>query len=213
MKVCPKCKHTEPDSSAYCTRCGTAVEFLKTEKTEYSTLTRSDNFVHPKKRKIETNTAGVVFISFVAFLVISFIFVCVVTGLTSSSTQNSISQSSSVYDISDVDFLIKKNARSNGLNIVETEYFSSSNIYLISVMPDDGFAEAALLVPYNASLAKDWQYMKTNTADCCLAFKNLFNTAGFEDVDVRVDILNDQNPNNRLLTFFNGICTYDCTEE
>lgn len=213
MKVCSKCKHTEPDSSTYCTRCGTAVGFLKIENPEYSTLARSDVFVHPKKRKIKTNIAGVVFISFLAFLVISFIFVCVVTGLTSSSTQNSISQSSSVYDISDVDSLIKKTARSSGLNIVETEYFPSSNIYLISVMPDDGFAEAALLVPYSASLAKDWQYMKTSTSDCCLTFKNLFNTAGFKDVNVRVDILNDQNPNNRLLTFFNGICTYDCTEE
>ena len=226
MKVCPECKRTAANDSNFCSFCGSKVAPLVAEKPQYTTLHSSPSVVLPSKRKNKTKNIlalvlGLCFPFFVVCVICAVVAIyssnkpssSIVTSRPESSSSSSLSSSSSSYNISDIDALIKIKAEANGLNIVETEYVYSTKTYIVSVMPEDGFAKAAALVPTNPGLAKNWQYMKENTADCCLTFKNLFKNNGFEKVGVRIDILNDENPNNRLLTFYNGKCTYDCTEE
>ena len=55
--------------------------------------------------------------------------------------------------------------------------------------------------------------MKDNVEYMSESLKKLMNTTGIKDGHVAVNVLNDQNKDNTLLSYLDGECVYDAMDE
>lgn len=76
----------------------------------------------------------------------------------------------------------------------------------------DGLADAAAAVALLGEGADNpnWVNMKNQFIKLSQSMQNLGSQLGRDDVSVIVQILNDQNRDNVLLSFYNGTVIYDC---
>ena len=78
----------------------------------------------------------------------------------------------------------------------------------------DGIAMGAASAQYGDSSAQSaWETMKDSAVEMSSSFKELARTAGRDDITVVMNVLNDQNQDNTLLTVIDGAVTYDCLDD
>lgn len=78
----------------------------------------------------------------------------------------------------------------------------------------DGIAMGAASAQYGDSSAQSaWETMKDSAVEMSNSFKELARTAGRDDITVVMNVINDQNQDNTLLTVIDGIVTYDCLDD
>lgn len=75
---------------------------------------------------------------------------------------------------------------------------------------DDNIAAGALLAQQgNEELQQSWNEMRGNLRQMCESTKDTISDAGYPDVTVTLNLLNDMNQDNILLTIVDGVVTYD----
>lgn len=78
----------------------------------------------------------------------------------------------------------------------------------------DGIAMGAASAQYGDSSAQSaWETMKDSAVEMSNSFKELARTAGRDDITVVMNVINDQNQDNTLLTVIDGAVTYDCLDD
>lgn len=84
---------------------------------------------------------------------------------------------------------------------------------VVNVWYDNVAMGATLAAAGDKSSIEGWKAAKEGLQATAEAMYNSFvETTGFEDANVMVNLINDQNKDNVLLTFLNGICIYDCVD-
>ena len=93
----------------------------------------------------------------------------------------------------------------NVLASVKADYANHRIVYLILA---DGAANAA-----KSGDADEWNKVRELGDNASLEGKEILEGNGLSDWSFDVEILNDTNPHNALITFEDGECTYDCMAE
>jgi len=110
------------------------------------------------------------------------------------------------YLISLIDPILEENFENHSISYED-------NILTINVW-NAGIAEGATLAAAGESeCLRLWDDIITNQKEMCKVLLELVQTMGFDDVGVAVNVLNDLNTENVLLTTFNGMVFYDSVND
>jgi hypothetical protein len=101
----------------------------------------------------------------------------------------------------------------NGL-AYDIRYFDDATSYWIDVTAPDGhMAEIAqTIVNGEKTYTENWASVVNALIQVCNEAMNLVVAAGDDSSHVVVNLVNEKNTGNYLVTVFNGIITYDCTK-
>ena len=80
---------------------------------------------------------------------------------------------------------------------------------IISVWQENIAAGATLAKAGQADMLDAWESLKANTTDLCASICELVDTFGIDDASVMVNVLNDTNRENVLLSIIDGVVVYD----
>ena len=83
-------------------------------------------------------------------------------------------------------------------------------VYTVSVW-QDGLAACAMLAEQGVPTAvEQWEEIVDTTAEASNSLQELLNISGYGDYMVQIEVLNDQNHENTLLTVLLGMVSYNC---
>lgn len=85
------------------------------------------------------------------------------------------------------------------------------NAFVVNVWQDGIALGATLAVAGDRDCSSAWKTMRANQVKMCETIMDTADAAGLE-IDVIINLLNDTNTDNTLLTIFNGIVVYDVTD-
>jgi hypothetical protein len=78
----------------------------------------------------------------------------------------------------------------------------------------DGVATGAVFAQEgNQECLDAWNTMRTSVRDTSKKFYEILCKYGYDNVGVTINVVNDQNHTNTLLTVYNGLVTYDCVND
>lgn len=80
---------------------------------------------------------------------------------------------------------------------------------IISVWQDNIAAGATLAKAGQSDMLEAWGSLKANTTDLCASVCELVDNFGIDDASVMVNVLNDTNKENILLSIIDGVVVYD----
>ena len=83
-------------------------------------------------------------------------------------------------------------------------------VYTVSVW-QDGLAACAMLAEQGVPTAvEQWEAIVDTTAEASNSLQELLSISGYGDYMVQIEVLNDQNHENTLLTVLLGMVSYNC---
>lgn len=83
----------------------------------------------------------------------------------------------------------------------------------LSTWSDNIASAAGLAVLGNQESIEAWDTMRDSVTNLCTSIKETLDAAGLENKTVMVNVLNDQNTDNVLLSIINGVVFYDAVED
>lgn len=93
------------------------------------------------------------------------------------------------------------------------EIKKKDNIVHINIWQDGLAFEATLAKEGYEENKEKWEDMKDNAEYMSESLTKLMKTTGIKDGHVAVNVLNDQNKDNTLLSYLDGECVYDAMDE
>ena len=93
------------------------------------------------------------------------------------------------------------------------EISRDGNNVIIKAWQDGVTIEAMAAKTNGGAMLDQWNSMKDNVEYMAQSAYDLLGTSGIKDGHVTVNLLNDQNKENVLLTFLDGVCIYDCVND
>lgn len=101
-------------------------------------------------------------------------------------------------------------AKNFGKDNYKMEYDETS--VTISVWADGVAVGAAYAANGDKECLESWETLTKSTVDNCTSIVDSLNTAGYDDMIVTFNVLNDQNTENVLLMIVNGAVLYDAVK-
>ena len=111
-----------------------------------------------------------------------------------------------------VRYLIETVISSSGYSKSSVTYDEEYDMYIINVQMN-GVAEAVMNIKYGISgSVSDWDGVRENLKSMCNSTRGFVREAGLES-HVVINVLNDKNPDNVLLSVLDGKIVYDIMED
>lgn len=96
----------------------------------------------------------------------------------------------------------------------ENSDFSYDDTSITMTVWQDNIAAGALLAQQgNAELQESWNEMRDNLINMCQSARDMLDEAGYTDVTVTLNLLNDMNQDNTLLSVMDGVVIYDAVND
>lgn len=100
-----------------------------------------------------------------------------------------------------------------GDNFKNFEIYHENNIITINIWEDGIAFGASLVASGNVENAKAWDDLVENQKEFCKSICDFVDTLGLDDVMVMVNVLNDGNRDNVLLSVAEGVVVYNCVND